>query len=51
MEKKFLLPGEFHVTRKPMNLVTVLGSCVSLCLYKQNAWSRGYESLCFSKWR
>ena len=35
MEKKFLLPGEFHVTRKPMNLVTVLGSCVSVCLYNK----------------
>lgn len=33
MEKKFLLPGEYCVTRKPMNLVTVLGSCVSVCLY------------------
>ncbi len=33
MEKKFLLPGEYFVTRKPMTLVTVLGSCVSVCLY------------------
>ena len=35
MEKKFLLPGEYFVTRKPMTLVTVLGSCVSVCLYNQ----------------
>jgi two-component system, chemotaxis family, protein-glutamate methylesterase/glutaminase len=35
MEKKFLLPGEFHVTKKPMNIVTVLGSCVSICLHNR----------------
>ena len=35
MEKKFLLPGEYFVTRKPMTLVTVLGSCVSVCLYNK----------------
>ena len=37
MEKKFLLPGEYFVTRKPMNLVTVLGSCVSVCLYNKHS--------------
>lgn len=35
MEKKFLLPGEYFVTRKPMTLVTVLGSCVSVCLWNE----------------
>jgi two-component system, chemotaxis family, protein-glutamate methylesterase/glutaminase len=35
MEKKFLLPGEYHITKRPMNLVTVLGSCVSICLYNK----------------
>ncbi|MCM8525574.1 MAG: response regulator [Lentisphaeraceae bacterium] len=37
MEKKFLLPGEYFVTRKPMTLVTVLGSCVSVCLYNETS--------------
>ena len=37
MEKKFLLPGEYFVTRKPMTLVTVLGSCVSVCLYNKQS--------------
>jgi len=37
MEKKFLLPGEYFVTRKPMTLVTVLGSCVSVCLYNKHS--------------
>lgn len=32
MEKKFLLPGEFHLTRNPMELSTLLGSCVAMCL-------------------
>ena len=33
LDKKFLLPGEYFITQKPMNLVTVLGSCVSVCLF------------------
>ncbi len=32
MEKRFLLPSEFHSTKKPMILNTLLGSCVSICL-------------------
>ena len=47
MEKKFLLPGEFHVTRKPMNLVTVLGSCVSLCLYNRSSGLAGMNHFVF----
>ncbi len=35
MEKKFLLPGEFHSTKRPMLLSTLLGSCVSVCLYNK----------------
>lgn len=33
MEKQFLLPGEYACTKKPTQLSTVLGSCVSVCLY------------------
>jgi chemotaxis protein CheD len=33
MVKKFLKPGEFYVTNKPMILETLVGSCVSVCLY------------------
>jgi two-component system chemotaxis response regulator CheB len=32
MEQQFLLPGDSVVTRKPMRLATLLGSCVSVCL-------------------
>lgn len=47
MEKKFLLPGEFHVTRKPMTLVTVLGSCVSVCLYNKTSGLAGMNHFVF----
>ena len=33
MDKQFLLPGEYACTKKPTILSTVLGSCVSVCLY------------------
>ena len=33
MIKKFLTPGEFYITNKPMILETLVGSCVSVCLY------------------
>ena len=33
MDQKFLLPGEYHVTKKQMSIDTLLGSCVSVCLY------------------
>lgn len=32
MEKVFLLPGEYHVTRSPSMIATLLGSCVSVCI-------------------
>lgn len=35
MDKKLLEIGEFFVTKKPMLLRTVLGSCVSVCLYNR----------------
>ncbi len=35
MEKCFLQIGEFYATKKPMLLGTLLGSCVSICLYNK----------------
>jgi chemotaxis receptor (MCP) glutamine deamidase CheD/ActR/RegA family two-component response regulator len=32
-EKVFLLPGEYHVSRAPCQIATLLGSCVSVCVY------------------
>lgn len=31
-EKIFLLPGEYHVSRLPCQMATLLGSCVAVCL-------------------
>ncbi len=31
-ERVFLLPGEYHVSRTPCRMATLLGSCVSVCL-------------------
>ncbi|MDH5639076.1 MAG: chemotaxis protein CheD, partial [Nitrospinota bacterium] len=35
MEKQrvFVLPGEIAIARKPAVIATLLGSCVSICLY------------------
>lgn len=33
IQKRFLHPGEHYVTRESMVLSTLLGSCVSVCLY------------------
>jgi chemotaxis receptor (MCP) glutamine deamidase CheD len=33
MDHRFLLPGEYHVTKKQISIDTLLGSCVSVCLY------------------
>ncbi len=32
LERVFLLPGEYHVTKKPKFLATLLGSCVAVCI-------------------
>ena len=32
MNKRYLMPGEYHITRSPMQIDTLLGSCVSVCL-------------------
>jgi len=31
--KHFLLPGALKVSRKPMEITTLLGSCVSICIW------------------
>ena len=31
-ERVFLLPGEYHVSRMPCHMATLLGSCVAVCL-------------------
>ncbi|MDR2392244.1 MAG: response regulator [Planctomycetota bacterium] len=34
-EQVFLLPGEYHVSRIPCHMATLLGSCVAVCLHHE----------------
>lgn len=34
-QKIFLLPGEAYVSREPVEIATLLGSCVAVCLFNQ----------------
>lgn len=33
MNRVFLLPGEYHISKKPEIVETLVGSCVSVCLF------------------
>ena len=33
METKFLLPGEYFISKRPIILDTLVGSCVCVCMY------------------
>jgi chemotaxis protein CheD len=35
MFRRFLKPGDYYVTKNPMILETLVGSCVSVCLYNR----------------
>ncbi|MCC8190888.1 MAG: chemotaxis protein CheD, partial [Planctomycetes bacterium] len=35
-DRIFLLPGEYHVSRLPCHMATLLGSCVAVCLRHEN---------------
>ncbi|MFD2112922.1 chemotaxis protein CheD [Thiorhodococcus fuscus] len=41
VDKRFLYPGEYYVTREPMLISTLLGSCVSVCLFDSEAHVMG----------
>lgn len=41
MEKVFVLPGEFKFCAEPTHITTVLGSCVSICLYDEKKQQGG----------
>ncbi len=42
MNKRYLMPGEYHITRSPMQIDTLLGSCVSVCLRNR---IKGYAAM------
>lgn len=33
IDKRFLIPGDLYVSEREINLKTVLGSCIAVCLY------------------
>ncbi len=33
MEKRFVLPGEYFISKRPIILDTLVGSCVCVCIY------------------
>ena len=37
----YLLPGEFHASAEPCQIRTILGSCVSICLWDANRLAGG----------
>jgi len=40
MKRKFLLPGEYHISERPIIIETLVGSCVSVCLYnRRTGWA------------
>ena len=46
----FLLPGEFHVSKVPTQLTTILGSCVSICLWDSSNLVGGMNHFIFPEW-
>ena len=44
-----LLPGEYFVTSRNMVLSTVLGSCVSACIYDNQSWVGGMNHFMLPK--
>jgi chemotaxis protein CheD len=40
MIRKLLTPGQYHISKKPAIIETLVGSCVSVCLYnRKNGWA------------
>jgi chemotaxis protein CheD len=50
IEKKFIHVGQLHVTNKPTQIVTVLGSCVAVCLYDEKNKIAGMNHYLLPQW-
>ena len=48
-KRVFLLPGEYHITKNPKIIATLLGSCVAVCLYNEINRSAGMNHYLQSK--
>ncbi len=40
-QRVYLLPGQLHVSREPSQICTILGSCVSICLWEKRRLAGG----------
>ena len=50
LERVFLLPGELCVSEEPVLLATLLGSCVSVCLYNRKTGAAGMNHFIRNRW-
>ena len=41
MNRVFLLPGELCISQEPIFMATLLGSCVTVCIYNRKTGSAG----------
>jgi len=48
--KHFLLPGALKVSRKPMEITTLLGSCVSVCIWDTRLKIGGVNHYMMPSW-
>ena len=48
--KYFLLPGAIKVSRQPMEITTLLGSCISVCLWDSNLKYGGINHFMMPFW-
>ena len=49
--RHYLLPGELKVSAEPAQMTTILGSCVSVCMWDPNAHIGGMNHFLLPAWR
>lgn len=50
IEKKFIHVGQLYVTSEPTQIITVLGSCVAVCLYDPKSMVAGMNHYLLPQW-
>jgi len=48
--RRYLLPGDFHVSVLPAQITTILGSCVSICLWDSQNRIGAMNHYLFPEW-
>ena len=46
----YLAPGEFYISMQPTQITTILGSCVSICLWDAKTHFGGMNHYLFPEW-